>query len=136
MQASSSFPIPHWFAAPCRIATVLGTVTLSVAGCGQSVSSPAGESEVGLTCGDVRPVESSAVEVEEAPECGDGYCLHAEDVARGARESTGMCSCRCDGPPGSGPFCACGEGFVCRKQVEDLGLEPSPLTGSYCVPSD
>jgi hypothetical protein len=53
-----------------------------------------------------------------------------------APEDTVTCSCRCDGPEGTGPFCACPAGFECRKLVDDLGLPPPGpylLSGSYCI---
>lgn len=43
------------------------------------------------------------------------------------------CTCRCDGPPGTGPFCACSEGLECRPMLVDYGTGPDPLAGSYCV---
>lgn len=43
------------------------------------------------------------------------------------------CSCHCDGPAGTGPFCACPEGFECTKVIPDLGFPGSELAGSYCV---
>jgi hypothetical protein len=46
---------------------------------------------------------------------------------------TVTCSCRCDGPAGSGDFCTCPNGFVCTRLFEDLGLGADDLAGSYCV---
>jgi hypothetical protein len=46
------------------------------------------------------------------------------------------CSCRCDGPEGTGPFCACPNGFECSPLVEDIGIrnpELPVLAGSYCI---
>jgi len=50
-------------------------------------------------------------------------------------EDAVICSCRCDGPPGTGPFCACPDGFSCEHLVDDLlGNEISlAYAGSYCV---
>lgn len=43
------------------------------------------------------------------------------------------CSCRCDGPEGTGPFCACPNGFECTHLVDDVGLGHAELAGSYCI---
>jgi hypothetical protein len=43
------------------------------------------------------------------------------------------CSCHCDGPEGTGPFCACPGGFECLKLVDDIGLGHAELAGSYCI---
>jgi hypothetical protein len=51
-------------------------------------------------------------------------------------EDTVYCSCRCNGPEGTGPFCACPQGFECTELVPDLGLafQGSPeIAGSYCI---
>lgn len=123
-----------------RRAMATGVSVLALAGCGESRSSPPGSvtfDRLGVECGDARPIMDSEVVVDDtAPECGEGYCLYAADVARGARPSPGMCSCRCDGDEGTGPFCACSDGFVCREEVRALGRIPTPLAGSYCVPAD
>jgi len=46
-----------------------------------------------------------------------------------------ICSCRCSGPEGAGPFCGCPSGFVCRDNlVPDLGLSANNAdAGGYCV---
>jgi hypothetical protein len=93
--------------------------------------------ELGDACGEVLPVVASEVEVDDdVTECGVGVCLRNEAVAQGSDESPGMCSCRCAGPAGTGPFCACDSGFSCEHQIEDVGLGNRALAGSYCVPSD
>src|SRR5262249_2719070 len=43
------------------------------------------------------------------------------------------CSCRCDGPPDIGPFCACPSGFECTQLGRDLGTGHRALAGSYCI---
>jgi hypothetical protein len=43
------------------------------------------------------------------------------------------CSCRCDGPEGTGPFCACPSGFECAHLVDDTGNGHAELAGSYCI---
>jgi len=51
-------------------------------------------------------------------------------------EDTVYCSCRCNGPEGAGPFCACPEGLECTEVVPDLGpYAPGnlDLAGSYCI---
>lgn len=54
-------------------------------------------------------------------------------LARSPNDSM-YCSCRCDGPSGTGPFCACPQGFECRKLIPDLGFDSGEqLAGSYCV---
>jgi len=46
------------------------------------------------------------------------------------------CSCRCDGPPGAGPFCDCPTGFDCAPLLGTSGApQPDALAGSYCVKS-
>lgn len=56
-------------------------------------------------------------------------------LARSPDDSV-YCSCRCDGPEGTGPFCECPEAFECRPVVDDFGVASSggeDLVGSYCV---
>lgn len=56
-------------------------------------------------------------------------------VARAPDDSV-YCSCRCDGPEGTGPFCECPSDFECRPMIADFGGASSAaenLTGSYCV---
>lgn len=43
----------------------------------------------------------------------------------------GMCTCRCDGPVGLGPYCACQSGFQCAELIVDLGLGDGAY--SFCV---
>jgi len=85
----------------------------------------------------VEAVVSGQVEVSDTPPvCGrEAVCLHGDAVAAGATASPGMCTCRCDGPENAAPFCACGDGFVCRAEVQDLGVSADDLSGSYCVPA-
>lgn len=50
----------------------------------------------------------------------------AEDVV--------TCSCRCDGPAGTGDFCTCPDGFECVQLLLDPGLGGyENLAGSYCI---
>jgi hypothetical protein len=112
---------------------------LNVTACGASRSTSPERVEtedLGAACGDARPVTPSEVSVDDASECGNGVCLYGASVARGASTSTGMCTCRCDGPSGTGPFCACFPGFTCSEEVRDLGLSDPALSGSYCVPAN
>jgi hypothetical protein len=55
-------------------------------------------------------------------------------TARQSQEAV-YCSCRCDGPVGAGPYCACPTGFECAPQlVQELGLgSDGRFAGSYCV---
>ena len=129
-----------WCSGSRWVTTILFmTGPLGLAGCGgesRSAHESAAFDRLGVECGEVGPVTGAEVILDDtAPECGGGYCLHSEDVARGAHQSAGMCSCRCDGPAGTGPFCACGDGFECREQVRALGVTSSELSGSYCVPA-
>jgi hypothetical protein len=105
-------------------------------GCNAHSAVPA-PSSLGLACGDVQTVVAGEVDVSNTPpECGrEAVCLHGNDVAAGASESPGMCTCRCDGPAGAGPFCSCSDGFICRDEVGDLGVSDPALAGSYCVPA-
>lgn len=49
-------------------------------------------------------------------------------------EESVYCSCRCDGPAGQGPFCACPSGFECAKLVDAYGTEGgAQAAGSYCI---
>jgi hypothetical protein len=43
------------------------------------------------------------------------------------------CSCRCDGPAGTGPFCACPSGFDCAPFIADILHTNHQLAGSYCI---
>jgi hypothetical protein len=48
-------------------------------------------------------------------------------------EDSVICSCRCDGPPGQGPFCDCPSGMACESLVPGGGPEFDEFEGSYCV---
>jgi hypothetical protein len=57
----------------------------------------------------------------------------AQLADRGADVSV-YCSCRCDGPAGTGPFCACPGGFECAPLVQSFGTgSGEQLAGSYCI---
>ena len=115
----------------------MAAVPAVVACGGHSRSAPdsAAFDRLGVQCGEVRAVSSSEVIIDQtAPECEGGYCVHSAAVAPGGRESAGICSCRCAGPEGTGPFCSCDDGFVCREQLRPLGVTSPSLAGSYCVP--
>jgi hypothetical protein len=115
------------------------TAALAAVGCGghsRSAPDAAAFDRLGVSCGEVRAVASSEVVIDDAaPECEGGFCVHSAAVAPGGGESAGLCSCRCDGPAGTGPFCTCDEGFVCREQVSALGMTPPVIAGSYCLPA-
>ena len=75
---------------------------------------------------------------DQHPACGSGYCLWRHpDIEPGTTGVPGFCTCRCDGPENSGPYCACPESYVCVQDViEDLGSDhPSVLAyvGAYCM---
>ena len=94
-------------------------------------------SYLGVACGEAKPVNQSEVVLESrSPDCGgEGVCFRGKDVAAGAASSAGMCTCRCDGPTASTPFCSCGDGFECRVEVLAIGLLANDeIAGSYCVP--
>lgn len=57
----------------------------------------------------------------------------APQIAERRPESAVYCSCRCDGPRGTGPFCACPTGFECQNLVGDIGKGKAELAGSYCI---
>jgi hypothetical protein len=48
-------------------------------------------------------------------------------------EKSVYCSCRCDGPEGTGPFCACPSGFECAPLVASFGTSGNSFAGSYCI---
>jgi hypothetical protein len=92
---------------------------------------------------DFRAFEGSEVSIDtNSAACATGVCLvdnlapHADPPQIPADQPVGdgQCSCRCDGPAGSGPFCACPDGFACVPMVHDIGLASSAgVAGSYCV---
>lgn len=49
-------------------------------------------------------------------------------------ETSMFCTCGCDGPPGTGPFCECPSGFSCTKAFVPL-LETEPYPSHYCMPA-
>ena len=119
--------------------TLLGWPLLAVtcfapAGCGGESHRNAVEvRDLGTPCGDARRVDEGTVEVDaQSADC-QGVCLSGDAVASPGTTSTGECSCRCDGPAGTGPFCACAAGYACQHEVDDLGLGEPGLAGSYCV---
>jgi hypothetical protein len=90
---------------------------------------------LGDPCEGLELSEASERDVnDQSPECAPGYCV-TRGGDPGASDGVGFCSCRCDGPDGTGPFCNCGKGFVCEHFLDDLGLGGSELAGSYCLPS-
>lgn len=64
------------------------------------------------------------LEGDPRPGCTTG-CADPEDVA-----TRTFCSCRCDGDPGTGPFCACPSGAHCEGLIAHGGRSG----GSFCVP--
>lgn len=90
--------------------------------------------EVGAQC-ELAPLEAGEVVLEEQPEnCGDfGLCLGIGPDVEGLEQLV-MCSCRCDGPDGDGPFCACPDAYTCESVVEALDATSSRYAGAYCVP--
>ena len=80
-------------------------------------------------------LSSGEIEVDErSDECGvSQFCVSAGEGLEGLPPTSGVCSCRCDGPEGRGPFCACTAGFTCTALIEDLGLGDVYFAGSYCL---
>lgn len=48
-------------------------------------------------------------------------------------EDAVVCSCRCDGPEGEGPFCGCPSGMECVELIKDIGVGRKDVAGSYCI---
>jgi hypothetical protein len=51
-------------------------------------------------------------------------------------EAAVYCTCRCDGPPGTGPLCACPTDMSCEPRIDGSGYLDDPqveYVGSYCV---
>jgi hypothetical protein len=130
MIATNVRPTRPWINAFRRCLPLLGLAPLA---CGDSRRNAEVGRDLGKACGEEELVADGAVEIDEdTTEC-DGVCLRGPAVAPPGTTSAGQCSCRCDGPAGTGPFCACASGFVCEHQLDDLGLGGSELAGSYCV---
>ena len=51
----------------------------------------------------------------------------------GPAESAVICTCRCDGPAGEGPFCDCPSGMACEPLLAGGRPERDDVAGSYCV---
>jgi hypothetical protein len=138
----SASPATQRSKSQCATALLFGLALLNT-GCGDAENDlfdhtrQALAGELGEPCGESWPT-GDYVDVNDASEeCGLGMCLHGDVVASaGAEESVGMCSCRCDGPAGTGPFCACDSGFSCEHQIDDIGVGSLNLVGSYCIPND
>ncbi len=88
----------------------------------------------GETCSGNR-LGTGEIEIDDrSDQCGASqYCLSVGEGVEASPPSEGVCSCRCDGPEGSGPFCACLEGFTCTHLIEDLGIGNASFAGSYCI---
>lgn len=48
-------------------------------------------------------------------------------------EDAMYCSCRCDGPSGTGPFCECPSDMLCEEKIVSRAREDLEYAGSYCV---
>jgi len=127
----------------CAIVLGLGGVGLS-AGCAVPAYDlfEQSQAELANTVGESCSLHPDApqgneVWISEQPEaCGDfGICLGIGPDNEDAEELE-MCSCRCDGAPGDGPYCACPEQYECVPLVVELGAPSAPnsYAGSYCVP--
>ena len=89
---------------------------------------------VGVACDAGELASGEIVIIEKSEVCsGASLCL-------GIGEDTDdlpaleLCSCRCDGPDDTGPFCACPETYMCLHVVDDLLLGNARTSGSYCLP--
>jgi hypothetical protein len=82
------------------------------------------------------PHAPNEASVDDNVECAPGYCVTLGADPGGA-DGFGVCSCRCDGPPGRAPFCRCAEGFACEEVIKRIPGIPSSdeVAGSYCMPS-
>lgn len=114
---------------------------LPLSGCGTNAedmferSNAALSPNLGQVC-ESEPVSPIEVAVNEANvECAPGYCV-TRGTDPGGADGFGVCTCRCDGPPGRVPFCRCAQGFVCETVIKpfNLGPESDELAGSYCMP--
>ena len=110
---------------------------------------PPGEGKVGAACLPTQlspsgfvPFERDQASIDTAsPDCATGLCLANNitfhyDASNPNRlsDSEVYCSCRCDGPAGAGPFCACPSGFECTPFMADVGLASTKaVAGSYCM---
>lgn len=98
-----------------------------------SESTAALAEHLGESC-EATPVPQKGVVVVEDrhPACLPGQCvIHGSQP--GAELGQGICTCRCKGPAGTGPFCSCGDGFVCKHLVDDLGIGQAELTRAHRV---
>lgn len=123
------------------VGLVAGFGMLAVAGCGAVVdrelfsqSNEAMVEHAGEAC-ELGVVGEKETVVDENSHCGPGYCV-GQGGQPWTRNEYGICTCRCDGPKGTGPFCSCAEGFRCKELIKDLGLLNLDWAGSYCVPRD
>ncbi len=73
---------------------------------------------------------------DDDPACLPGYCV-GEGGQAWTKGDQGICTCRCDGPDGTGPLCECADGFQCKHLIDDIGnLTGTNLVGAYCVPKN
>ncbi len=129
----------YWQITPAAVTNLLGTFLLL--GCGAvseaemfSESTEALSEHLGESCESTPITHHGEVDVADGhPTCDPGYCVTRGGEPR-ASEGEGICSCRCDGPDGTGPFCSCTEGFSCQHVIDDIGLGNVHLAGSYCMP--
>lgn len=114
---------------------------LAVGGCGGTTelemfgqSNAALVEHLGEAC-ELYPLSPGEVTVEtQHPACEPGYCV-GEAGQPWTTDEDGLCTCRCDGPAGTGPLCDCADGFVCKELIKAIGDLVNPhLVGSYCVP--
>jgi hypothetical protein len=108
--------------APTETELFTETQTLLAQGSGESCDLEGGPAEVNIN--DRSTCENSLACVFVGADVADNLGIEPVD---------GMCTCRCDGPPGLGPYCSCLDGFLCAPLIEDVGLEGG--AHSYCVPN-
>jgi hypothetical protein len=118
-------------------------VLVSVSGCGAIAdmemfdqSNAALVANMGEAC-EIGPVGANETVVNDDDiACEPGYCVGQSGQWWTEGNTQGICTCRCDGPEGTGPLCDCGSGFECKELIKDFGLSNSNLVGSYCVPTE
>ena len=132
-RTSVSHSFPHWV----LLALVVGFGTACVSEDELFVESQQRLAEgVGEMCAPSVAAGAGEVVVEEgAPECeGTTVCLSMGENQEGLPAGN-LCSCRCEGEPGTGPLCACPSEFLCVPAVENVGWGSEHVAGSYCWPS-
>ncbi len=142
LRASLTFSIPRRVYPRLRLAVCLVGWLLPVAGCGFVVEDDmfdhthaALSPNLGEVCESYPHAPNEASVDDGNVECAPGYCV-TRGADPGGPDGFGVCSCRCDGPPGRAPLCLCAEGFACEEVIKRIPGIPSSdeLAGGYCMP--